>query len=72
MSTMCESYCLDDINLREVSIDGNEFNMRLYIKLQGTNNKSQKVEQIKVYLNKSDSESLALGINAAIKKGLFK
>ena len=70
MATMSEPYLLDDIHLREVSFD-KTFG-RLYIKLQGVNNKSTETEQIKIYLNKHDSEALAVGINEAIKQGLFR
>lgn len=71
-ASMCEFYVLEDIDLREVSLDGNEFNRRLFIKLDGVNNKSHKKEQIQIYLNPDNSETLAIGINEAIKKGLFK
>jgi hypothetical protein len=71
-ASMCEGYILDDITLREVSLIGNEFNRRLFIKLDGTNNKSNKREQIEVILSTDDSEQLAVGINEVVKQGLFK
>jgi len=71
MATMSEPYMLEDINIREVSLGGNEFDRMLYIKLQGVNNKSELTEQIKITLSVADSEDLATGINEAIKKGLF-
>jgi len=71
MATMSEPYMLEDIDIREVSLGGNEFDRTLYIKLQGVNNKSELTEQIKITLSVRDSEDLATGINEAIKKGLF-
>jgi len=72
MATMCEPYMLEDINIREISLGGNEFDRTLYIKLQGINNKSHKPEQIKITFGINDSEDLARGINEVIKQGLFK
>lgn len=71
-ASMCEGYILDDIDFREVSLSGNEFNRRLFLKFDGVNNKSNKKEQIELFLSVSDSEILTMGINEAIAKGLFK
>ena len=71
-ASMCEMYVLEDTDLREVSMDGNEFNRRLFIKIDGVNNKSNEKEQIQIYLEPSDAEGLARGINKAIENGLFK
>lgn len=64
-----EPFILESIHLREVSFD--KTGIRLYIKLQGTNSKSEQIEQLRIYLNKRDSEDLAKGINEAIKQGLL-
>ena len=69
---MCEMYVLEDLDLREVSLDGNEFNRRLFIKIDGVNNKSNQKEQIQIYLDPKKSEDLARALNEVIKKGLFE
>lgn len=70
-SSIHEGYILEDLDLREVNIDGNEFNKRLFIKIDGVNNKSNEKEQIQIFLSPSDAEELARGLNEVIKKGLF-
>lgn len=72
MTSQGESYILEDFFLREVSIDKLGFDKRLYIKLQGVNNKTEKTEQIKIHLRKSDAETLCEGLNETIRQGLFK
>lgn len=71
MTTMSEPFILEEITMREVSLEKTGSSKRLYIKLQGKNNKSEQIDQIKIHLSKYDAEQLALGINEAIKKGLF-
>lgn len=71
-ASMCEMYVLEDLDIREVNLDGNEFNKRLFIKIDGVNNKSNQKEQIQIYLTPGQSEDLARGLNEVIKKGLFE
>jgi len=71
-ATMSEPYILEGITLRETSLDKLGLSKRLYIKLQGKNNKSEEVEQVKIYLDKYHAEQLCEGINQVVKEGLFK
>ena len=59
-----EPHLLDDIDIREVSMDKD----RLFIKIDGTNNKTGKREQLQIRFHKYDMESLITGINGCIKK----
>lgn len=74
MASMCEPYCLKNIHLREVSTDGFKGygEKRLYIKLQGVNEKSGVTEQLHIYLNQLDCEHLAQSFQDQITNGLFK
>ena len=68
IATYCgEPHLLDKLDIREVSIDGE----RLFIKLDGDNNKNGKREQLQIRLNKYDVEILITRINDCIKNGLL-
>lgn len=71
-TSLGESFILEYITCREVSVYKLGLSKCLFLKMDGKNNKNGLTEQIQIYLDKSDAEELCQGINECIKQGLFK
>ena len=75
IATYCdEPHTLDKLHIREVSIDkarNRDEQNRLFIKLDGRNNKNGNREQLQIRLNKYDVDVLVTRINDCIKNGLL-
>lgn len=71
-TSLGEPFILEEFTWREISICKLGFDKRLFLKMDGKNNKNDLTEQIQIYLTKSDAEELCRGLNECIKKGLFE